>query len=118
MAHAAGDGRTMPTDNTQRISLNFKLFRERSEAEKSDAFIANLTDVDIVRASWKPGAANSRVTVPGSITAKSDVDLGGELLAGQSYFLAGADGDRFDFEFPDFGKALSKNGSMFKITIV
>lgn len=98
--------------------MNFKLFRERVLSETTDAFIANLKDVDIVRATWKQGAGNSRIPVPGLISTKSDVDLSTELLAGQSYFLAGADGDRFDFEIPGKGKALAKSGNEFKISII
>ena len=98
--------------------MNFKLFRERVQSENSDAFIANLSDVDIVRATWKHGAGNTRIAVPGLITTKSDVDLVGELLADQAYFLSGADGDRFDFEISETGKSLAKSGDTFKIAIL
>lgn len=97
--------------------MNFKLFREHSEGGSS-VFIANLRNVDIARASWKPGANNTRIAVPGLMTAASDVDLTDELVTDQAYYLAGADGDRFDFELSGLGKALSKSGNIFKIAIL
>jgi hypothetical protein len=108
--------RRLPT--SQRNHLNFKLFRERVLNENSDAFIANLSEVDIVRATWKHGAGNTRIAVPGLITTRSDVDLVGELLADQAYFLAGADGDRFDFEISETDKSLARTGNLFKIVIL
>ena len=98
--------------------MNYKLFCERVPGAAADVFIANLREVEIARPSWKPGAGNARTPVPGLITARSDVDLTGELSAGRAYFLAGVDGDRFDFEFPGTAKALSKSGDTFRIAIL
>lgn len=98
--------------------MDFKLFRERAEGEQHDLFIANLREVDIVRSTWRVGNAKTRTPIFGSITTRSDVDLSGELLAGKSYFLSGAEGDRFDFEISHFGRTLTKTGEVFKIGIL
>lgn len=98
--------------------MNYKLFRERAADGQADLFIASLRNVQITSPSWKLGIGRARVPVPGSLEAACDEDLVSELAAGQAYFLAGADGERFDFELAQADKPVAKSGNAFRIAIL
>ncbi|MCZ2496469.1 hypothetical protein GN316_06850 [Xylophilus sp. Kf1] len=98
--------------------MNYKLFSERAANGGADLFIATLTNVTITPASWKMGIGRARIPVPGWLQANCDEDLANELAAEQPYFLAGSDGERFDFELAQADKAIVKSGNSFRIAIL